>query len=104
MTTYNIYCKEENDALDYVFSVCAGLKGTRYQLHRSGGNQWTAPNELVISALDHGNGIKFSEKIGKDLDYARIAVLNIFLNLIRLYDEGLMDNYYVIPADALLKI
>ena len=103
MTTYNIYCKEEN-TLDYVFSVCAGLKGVRYQMHRSDGCHWTNPGELVISALDHGNGIKFSEKLGKNLDYEQIAILNIFLNLIKLYDEGLMDEYYVIPTDALLKI
>ena len=103
MTTYNIYCKEEN-TLDYVFSACTGLKGVRYQLHRSDGGHWTNPNELLLSALDHDNGIKFSEKIVKDLDYEQIAILNIFLNLIKLYDEGLMDEYYVIDTLKVQKI
>jgi len=103
MTTYNIYCKEENK-LEYVFSAYTGLKGVRYQLHRSDGSQWIEPNELLLSALDHGNGIKFIEKLGKTLDYEQIGVLNIFLNLIKLYDEGLMGEHYVIPTNALLKI
>ena len=103
MTTYNIYCKDEN-SFEYVFSACTGLKGVRYQLQRSDASHWTNPGELVLSALDNGNGIKFSEKLGKSLDYAQIAELTIFLNLVRLHDEGLMGEHYVIDADAMQKI
>jgi len=104
MTSYNIYCKDRENSFDYVFSAYAGLKGVRYQLHRSNGSHWTNPEELLLSAIDHGNGIKFSEKLDKDLDYEQIAILNIFLNLIRLHDEGLMDEYYVIDTIRLQKI
>lgn len=107
MKTYKIYCKDEN-TFEYVFSVRDRLKGLRacvqYQLHRSDSSRWTHPNELILSVLDHGDGLKFSEKLDKDLDYAQIAELNLFLNLIRRHDTSLMDEYYFIAADALQNI
>lgn len=52
-------------------------------------------DEILFTAENHGNGIKFGKKIGKSFDYAEIADLKLFLNLIHEFDSGLKDTFEV---------
>lgn len=66
---YDIFYEETDD-------------GEKYSLFRSNSPAWTFPGELVISALDDGDSIKFSEKIGKEIDYSKLVELRILFNFI----------------------
>ena len=73
--------------------------GTAYSLHYSGATHWTNPNELIISAIDHGNGIKLSEKIGKSLDYSEFGNIALLFNFILNVDISMAPKYNVIRVD-----
>jgi len=51
--------------------------------------------EVLYYAEDDGDGIRFDKKIGKNFDYAEISELQLFLNLIHKFDEGLKDTFNV---------
>lgn len=58
-------------------------------------------NELLFTAENYGNGIKFEKKLGKDFDYAKIADLTLFLNLIQKFD-AISDEFEVYEKIATL--
>ena len=52
-------------------------------------------DELLYYAEDDEDGIKFDKKIGKNFEYHEIAELQLFLNLIHKFDDGLTDTFDV---------
>ena len=58
-------------------------------------------NELLFSAENHGNGIHFNKKLGKNFDYAEFADLTLFLNLIQKFDV-ISDEFEVYEKIATL--
>lgn len=58
-------------------------------------------NEPLFTAENYGNGIKFEKKLGKDFDYAKIADLTLFLNLIQKFD-AISDEFEVYEKIATL--
>lgn len=58
-------------------------------------------NELLFTAENYGNGIKFEKKLGKDFDYSEIADLTLFLNLIQKFD-AISDEFEVYEKIATL--
>lgn len=73
--------------------------GTKYSLYYSGSGHWTYPNELIISALDTGNGIKLSEKMGKSLDYSEFGNIALLFNFILNVDINIAPKHNVIRVD-----
>lgn len=73
--------------------------GTKYSLYYSKLKRWTYSEELIIYAIDDGNKIKFSEKIGKELDYNMFCIMKLLLNFITKQDKTMMYEYEVIPVD-----
>ena len=106
MKTYNLYCKDEN-SFEYVFTVREEVdptEKTHYQLTRSDADHWTHPEELLFSAIDNGNEFLLEEKIGKTLDYSKFGELNLFLNLIKNNDKGIMGKFLVIDTSTINEI
>ena len=89
---------EEND-LEYIIQVNDTDKGTEYVLSRSGSGCWTEScrNEIVLTLLDDGNGVKISPKIGKELDYAHLSQLQLLLQFITKYEKSKKFQYKVVP-------
>ena len=58
-------------------------------------------DELLFTAENYGKGIKFEKKLGKDFDYAEIADLTLFLNLIEKFDV-ISDEFEVYEKIATL--
>jgi hypothetical protein len=52
-------------------------------------------DEILYYAEDDEDGIRFEKKIGKNFEYHEIAELQLFLNLIHKFDEGLKDTFDV---------
>ena len=73
--------------------------GTKYSLYYSVAGHWTNPGELIISALDTGNGIKLSEKMGKSLDYGEFGNIALLFNFILNVDISMSPKYNVIRVD-----
>lgn len=72
--------------------------GTKYSLHYSNASHWTYPGELVLECVDTGNEIKFSEKLGKKIDYSTFGEVIILMNFVRGFDKNLMFKYRAIPV------
>jgi hypothetical protein len=54
-----------------------------------------ANDEVLYTAEDDEDNIKFDKKIGKSFEYHEIADLHLFLNLIQQFDDTLTDTYEV---------
>jgi len=86
--SYKILCSDELKTT-YTFVKAEIPSVTTYALYldETGGILFTAEN--------HGNGIEFDKKIGKNFEYHEIAELQLFLNLIHKFDDGLTDTFDV---------
>jgi hypothetical protein len=51
--------------------------------------------EVLYYAEDDEDGITFDKKIGKTFAYHEISELQLFLNLIHKFDDGLTDTFDV---------
>lgn len=90
----------ENNKHEYEIFVEDIDAGTKYSLHYSSASHWTYPNKLILSALDTGNEIKLSEKMGKEIDYNDFAEISLLFNFILKYDKQMgPPNYQVIPVN-----
>ena len=69
---------------EYDITVIKTESSTSYEMRFSQGEQWTelARGEHILSATDHGNGIKFTEKFKKSFDYDKFYTLKIFMDFI----------------------
>jgi hypothetical protein len=90
----------ENTKHEYDIFVEDTDNGTEYSLYYSSAGHWTYPNKLIISAVDTGNEIKLSEKMGKTIDYSDFAEISLLFNFILKYDKQMgPPNYQVIPVN-----
>lgn len=56
----------------------------------------------ILQATDTGNGIKFTNKFNKELDYSEADYLRLFLNLIEQEDKSLFESYIVTEPVGIL--
>lgn len=90
----------ENTKHEYDIFVEDTDNGTEYSLHYSSAGHWTYPNKLIIFAIDTGNEIKLSEKMGKTIDYSDFCEISLLFNFILKYDKQMgSPNYQVIPVN-----
>lgn len=74
--------------------------GTQYSLivTKFGVTTYTLLDEnddVLYTAEDDEDGIKFEKKIGKNFAYHEFAELSLFLNLINHFDTSVVDTYEV---------
>ena len=93
MQTYKILCSDELNTT-YKFTKDQSFSSVTYILYDEQG-------DVLFTAENHGNGIKFEKKLGKSFDYAEIADLNLFLNLIQKFDV-ISDEFEVYEKIATL--
>jgi len=74
---------------EYVGFVIETPGGTKYQLFRSEGEQWTVSGELLLECLDNGDDVIFSKKIGQKMDYSQFVEMRLLLNMVNQYDKNL---------------
>lgn len=86
----------EQNKHEYDVLIEESDEGTVYSLHYSDSNRWTHPNELILSAKDDRNQVKFSQKLGKELDYSSCVELKILLNIISIHDKNFTPRYEAI--------
>lgn len=57
---------------------------------------------VIFEATDTGNGIKFTNKFDRELDYSETDYLRLFLNLIEQEDKSLFESYIVTEPVGIL--
>ena len=67
--------------------------GDKYTMYYSHTEHWTYKGKELLSAEDHGNGIKWKHKLPKDMDYCTFEYFWILMKFIR---EGLINENYII--------
>ena len=82
-------------------------KGTKITLFRSNGEQWleAARNEMILSLVNNGDGIKFSKKLRK-LNFGELTELHILLNFEQSTDPNELNRevYRVVEDKTLVEI
>jgi hypothetical protein len=76
---------------EYVITVIKTDESTSYEMRYSNGDQWNewTKGEHIFSATDHGNGIKFNEKIKSSMEYDNFTELRLLMQFINNYDGNL---------------
>jgi hypothetical protein len=93
--------KTENFAIiangkhEYDITVTKTDESTSYEMRYSNGDQWTewTKAEHILSATDHGNGIKFTEKIKRSMDYDNFTELRLLMQFINNYESNISQEY-----------
>jgi hypothetical protein len=85
----------DEGAYDHDITVEETDEGSVYSLYYSKASHWTFPGELILSAIDNGNRIKFSKKFGSTIDYGDFAYLKILINFIAQFDKHMHCQYEV---------
>ena len=81
---YQIGDREEGIENDYTIEVIDYHKNTEFIMRRATGSNWSqeVQGEEVFRMKDDGNGLKFKNKISKNLDYSQFAELYILMRFI----------------------
>jgi len=81
-TTKHVILADGNH--EYDITVYQTDEGTSYEMRFSNSPIWTSHTrgEHILSATDHGNGIKFTEKIKRSMDYDNFTELKVFMDFI----------------------
>jgi hypothetical protein len=92
---------------EYTIVVEDTDKGEKFSILTSNGEQWSshARNELQLSFINDGNGIKFDRKL-KSLDYSELCCLRLlikFENIMNGNDLNI-DNFRVVEMKTLLEL
>lgn len=101
MKTYKVYDIEN---CQYTITVEKTFDGTSYVLCRSSDSRWRNPDEIVLSAVDNGNGIEFNKKQNKHFDYHVFCELAILTSFIVKYDRQLMSEIKIVEETNFCKI
>ena len=98
MRKFRIFDSE--NSYEYDVHVSETDQGTKYELFRSQNDIWTSPGESILSVVDDGNGIKFSKKIGKRLEYDFMVEVRLLLSVIAHIDceSGSQGKYVISEA------
>ena len=92
------------DHHEYDITVSKVDEGTIYELRYSNMSLWTAPGELILSAIDNGNNIEFDRKMKKIVDYGDFAERIILMNFIKEYDKHLMSELTIVSEELIGNI
>lgn len=98
MKKYKIY--EENDNHEFNLMVYESSDETTYVLGRSNANHWTTPREIILSAVDHGNGVKFSKRYKADMNYSDFCEMHVLMSFIVKHQKGAMMPVYTIIEEV----
>jgi hypothetical protein len=99
--TYKVY---DDTGCQYTITVKENSAGTSYTLNRSGELVWTNPGEMILSAVDRGNGIKFSKKQNMFFEYDEFGELAILASFIVKYDRQLMGEIKIVEETNFCQI
>jgi hypothetical protein len=80
---------------DYDITVIKTLGVTSYEMRYSEGDQWTShtKGEHILSATDHGNGVLFTKKIKRDMDYSFFTELRLFMEFINSIEGNISNEF-----------
>jgi len=93
--TYKVF-DDTDKSCQYTITVKENSAGNSYTLNRSTDPEWINPGELILSAVDNGNGIKFSKKQNMNLEYDEFSELAILSSFIVKYDRNLMGDVRIV--------
>lgn len=81
---------------DYDIFVTKNKNSTLYEMRYSEGEQWNKSFEgqVIMSAIDDGNGISFTNKFDKRFEYHSILELKIFLDFIHSHEKSPVIEIY----------
>lgn len=94
----------ENGEHDYNVTVEKTAKGKEYSVFHSNGEQWRTPvkGDLILKMVDDGNGMKFSKKLPKKMEYHEVLALHILLSVERCLDPQI--KYQIIENKSLIEV
>ena len=80
---------------EYDITVIKTYESTSYEMRCSNGDQWNSETkgEYILSAIDHGNGIQFREKIKRSMDYSGFTELRLFMEFINSIDGNITSEF-----------
>jgi len=89
---------------DYDITVVKTDKGKEYSIFNSKSTQWLshAQGMLVLKMTDTGNGMKFSKKLPKKMEYHEVLALHILLSVERCLDPQI--KYQIIENKSLIEV
>ena len=89
---------------DYDITVVKTDKGKEYSIFNSKSTQWLshAQGMLVLKMVDDGNGMKFSKKLPKKMEYHEVLALHILLSVERCLDPQI--KYQIIENKSLIEV
>ncbi len=91
---------------EYDISVIQTDESTSFEMRYSQSEQWTSHTrgEHIMSATDHGDGIKFTQKFKKSFDYDFFCELKIFTDFVYNYGTGIGSSYEIYEKQNNKKI
>ena len=100
------YVLNEKNNIEYIILEVEVATGIEFSLFRSDSEEWSdhARNELVISAIDTGNGYVFSNKISKTMDYSQAVELLILMTAMSKIDDNLMETYKISKLEEICQV
>jgi hypothetical protein len=80
---------------DYDITVIKTLGVTSYEMRYSKGDQWNShtKGEHILSATDHGNGILFTKKFKRDMDYDNFTVIRLLMEFINSIEGNIANEF-----------
>jgi hypothetical protein len=80
---------------EYDITVHETNESTSYEMRYSDSPIWTSHTrgEHILSATDHGNGIEFTQKIKRKMDYDVFTELKVFMDFIFKYESNIGPIY-----------
>jgi hypothetical protein len=75
------------DEVNYTYTFFVSESDTKYSLYLDGNE------EVLIEAKDTGDGFVFTTRLPKEMDYAQISYLHLFLKLVNKFDKTLCETY-----------
>lgn len=100
MKQYKIFDKESKSH-EYDLKVETNIDGDiHYALYHSYNNIWTRPGEIILCAIDNGNGFTFTLPVSNKMSYSDVTELYILLRFIKTLDSDLMGNYEIVDIDS----
>ena len=80
---------------EYDITVIKTYESTSYEMRYSNGAHWTphTKGEHILSATDHGNGILFTKKFKRDMDYDNFTVIRLFMEFINSIEGNISNEY-----------
>lgn len=101
--TYKVFDEKGNHEFNII--VEHKKKTTKYSILTSESDVWTYKNDLQLSMVNNGNGIKFDRKI-KKVDYSLLMCIRILTNFEQMTDVNPINQikYEVVLDETTIKV